>query len=699
MAELTPYQRDILARTALGEARGQGEDGMADVVQVILNRAKSGRFPSDPAQVALQNKQFSTWNKGEGGNNPQQFKPSSKAYQTAAQVVDLVAAGLTPDMTGGALDYHASNISPYWADSKRTPYGTIQRNGHTFYAQHPVPPADVPSVASLLSVYREPPTPATISPPSAALRGVTSPTGGNTDLQSALQRYATQQANEVVPAVRRPTLPAMGTPDVGALYSGIYPQAERAPASSAQSLTDPGAIDAVVRASQGAPPNNTLQQALAARVAPPLPRQLPSSSDLARGRSPMPSLTVGGRAPIGLEAPGNLDLNARKVLNTSDGGYRTENSISIGTDQGEVLIPTVINGRQLSEPAAIAHYEQTGENLGTFKTPQAADRYAETLHERQGQRYGGAALPTPPRASAPAPSPIGQPPATRSVQSVPMPPLRQSVPQSYAGQDRYIAPAVSTAAAAVSASDRARAARAAPAPYIPGPPAVAKDETRLLPSSPFPLALNGYADTAPVRPPVPAVRPAVPQNAFAAIPAALAPPPVPAPPYRAVGDALSVNAGIAPPYTIGRTPLPAPLAQTNRAAPTPMPRLDRGGIFGKPQLFGHDIPIPGAFGLLQNATRAMNNASGPFNNGGDNLLYNIMRGGDFNTPGAATATAGGYLYAPKQGGGWLNVGRANPAQSPAAVYASRTTKNSDDAADRVNGSGSGGGGPRSFVDY
>lgn len=90
---------------------------------------------------------------------------------------------------------------------------------------------------------------------------------------------------------------------------------------------------------------------------------------------------------MGLVAPGNLDINARKVYRGPGGDFRTENSISIGTDQGEVIIPTVVNGRQLTEEEAIRHYEQTGENLGAFSSPDAAEKYAESLHNRQEQYY------------------------------------------------------------------------------------------------------------------------------------------------------------------------------------------------------------------------------------------------------------------------------------------------------------------------
>jgi len=82
-----------------------------------------------------------------------------------------------------------------------------------------------------------------------------------------------------------------------------------------------------------------------------------------------------------------LDLNDRRVYRGGEDDYRTENSISIGTDLGEVLIPTVVNGQQLTEDEAIRHYEQTGEHLGVFSSPGAADHYADALHLRQEKHY------------------------------------------------------------------------------------------------------------------------------------------------------------------------------------------------------------------------------------------------------------------------------------------------------------------------
>ena len=83
----------------------------------------------------------------------------------------------------------------------------------------------------------------------------------------------------------------------------------------------------------------------------------------------------------GMVSAGNLPLGITQEARNADGSISTVRTISIGTDTGEVLIPTVVGGKVVSNEEAIAHYRETGENFGTFESPEAATAYAEKLHK------------------------------------------------------------------------------------------------------------------------------------------------------------------------------------------------------------------------------------------------------------------------------------------------------------------------------
>lgn len=86
----------------------------------------------------------------------------------------------------------------------------------------------------------------------------------------------------------------------------------------------------------------------------------------------------------GLIEPGNIkDLYNRPILYNPDGTWSTTSSMSFDEDGREVLIPTVVNGKRLTDEQAIQYYRRTGQHLGKFDSPENADTYATALHNSQ----------------------------------------------------------------------------------------------------------------------------------------------------------------------------------------------------------------------------------------------------------------------------------------------------------------------------
>jgi spore germination cell wall hydrolase CwlJ-like protein len=135
--------RDTLARTLWGEARGEGVTGMAAVACVIVNRmlASSRRLGQgqaalwwggpDAVSVCRAPWQFSCWNRSDPNRAALEALAADAAVLLPARTVaDAALDGRLGDATGGADHYHARGLRPAWVKGRR-PVATIGR--HVFY--------------------------------------------------------------------------------------------------------------------------------------------------------------------------------------------------------------------------------------------------------------------------------------------------------------------------------------------------------------------------------------------------------------------------------------------------------------------------------------------------------------------------------------------------------------------------------------
>nr|WP_084020734.1 cell wall hydrolase [Microvirga flocculans] len=114
--DLTKEQR-CLAEAVYFEARSEPPEGQAAVAQVVLNRVKSGLYPSSICGVVYQNRhrhlacQFTFACEGKSLRIRE-----SDAWERAKEVASAVLEGKTylADV-GGATHYHANYVRPYWA--------------------------------------------------------------------------------------------------------------------------------------------------------------------------------------------------------------------------------------------------------------------------------------------------------------------------------------------------------------------------------------------------------------------------------------------------------------------------------------------------------------------------------------------------------------------------------------------------------
>lgn len=121
---ITPDER-VVALTLLGEARGEGYEGMYAVACVIKQRSIERKL--SPSKVCLQRKQFSCWNGKTVSDLDKLFQsPSARHAVSLAKNIDNVDV----ESVGRANHYHNTRVNPYWSDKRKV---TKRVGNHIFY--------------------------------------------------------------------------------------------------------------------------------------------------------------------------------------------------------------------------------------------------------------------------------------------------------------------------------------------------------------------------------------------------------------------------------------------------------------------------------------------------------------------------------------------------------------------------------------
>ncbi len=129
-------QMRCLAEAIYFEARSEPEAGQAAVAQVVLNRVRSGIYPTTVCGVVYQDRerpfacQFSFACEGKSLRIEE-----PTCWATATRIADAVFKGTSYDPKfASAINYHAAYVRPFWAGTLKR----LDRVGlHIFYAMRP----------------------------------------------------------------------------------------------------------------------------------------------------------------------------------------------------------------------------------------------------------------------------------------------------------------------------------------------------------------------------------------------------------------------------------------------------------------------------------------------------------------------------------------------------------------------------------
>lgn len=129
--QVDPRQHNCLSQAIYYEARGETQQGQVAVAEVVMNRVRSGAYPSSICGVVYQGSHLSTGCQFtftcDGSLN---HRPRGRAWERAQRIASAVMLGYTRPVTNHATHYHTTAVNPVW-NSGLVP--TTQIGVHQFY--------------------------------------------------------------------------------------------------------------------------------------------------------------------------------------------------------------------------------------------------------------------------------------------------------------------------------------------------------------------------------------------------------------------------------------------------------------------------------------------------------------------------------------------------------------------------------------
>lgn len=126
-AETADVDQECIATAVYFEARGEPVEGQLAVAEVVLNRARSGKYPASICAVVKQASQFSFVRRGK----IPRIAKATESWRRAVAIAHIARERLAQQIGADVLWYHANYVSPGWG---RRLNRVTQIGAHIFYS-------------------------------------------------------------------------------------------------------------------------------------------------------------------------------------------------------------------------------------------------------------------------------------------------------------------------------------------------------------------------------------------------------------------------------------------------------------------------------------------------------------------------------------------------------------------------------------